>query len=100
MGQKRKASKAHIGNLQVARGSLPDKRWKSTPAESDLSDGRTSDDEIVHLNSFKTHQNCYIISQMDSRSDEDIPKAIAWVVRQLLLLFDIPREIPHDQAFR
>jgi len=29
MGQKRKASKARIGNLQAARGTLSDKRWKS-----------------------------------------------------------------------
>ena len=57
MGRKRKASKARIENLQVARSSLPDKRRKSTPAESDsdLSDGLSlaSNDEIVRLKSLK-----------------------------------------------
>ena len=57
MGRKQKASKARIENLQVARSSLPDKRRKSTPAESDsdLSDGISlaSNDEIVCLKSLK-----------------------------------------------
>jgi hypothetical protein len=52
MGQKRKASKARIGNLQAARGTLSDKRRKSTPADSDREEGRLSEDEIVHFRSF------------------------------------------------
>jgi len=43
-------------NLQSARETFSGKWWRSTPAESNLSDGneeRMSDDEIVHLNSFK-----------------------------------------------
>jgi hypothetical protein len=56
MPRKRKASKARIENLQAARETFSGKRRRSTPAESNLSDGdegRMSDDEIVHLNSFK-----------------------------------------------
>ena len=52
MGWKRKASKAHIENLQAARGTLSDKRWKSTPANSDRDEGRSSEDEIVRFKSF------------------------------------------------
>ena len=56
MPRKRKASKACIENLQSARETSSGKQQRSTSAESNLSDsdeGRMSDDEIVHLNSFK-----------------------------------------------
>ena len=56
MPQKRKASKARIENLNSARKTSPGKRRKSTAVESNLSDGdegRTSNDEIVYLNSSK-----------------------------------------------
>ena len=52
MGRKRKASKARIGNLQAARKTLSDKRRKSTPADSDRDEGRSSEDEIVCFKSF------------------------------------------------
>ena len=59
MPRKQKASRAHTENLQAARETYSGKRWKSTPADSNLSDtgneGRTSDDEIVCFKSFKTH---------------------------------------------
>jgi hypothetical protein len=56
MPWKQKALKACIENLQAARETFSGKQQRSTPAESNLSDGnegRISDDEIVQLNSFK-----------------------------------------------
>ena len=76
MSQKRKASKACIGNLQSTRETASGKWRRSTPAESNLSDrdeGRTSDDEIVHLKFLNSNQNWYTISQMDNDSGQDIP---------------------------
>jgi hypothetical protein len=52
MGQKRKASKARIENLQAVRGTLSDKQQKSTPADSDRDEGRSSEDKIVCFKSF------------------------------------------------
>jgi len=51
--QERKASNACIENLQIARERFSGKQQRSTPNLSDGDEGRTSDDEIVHLNSFK-----------------------------------------------
>ena len=56
MPRKRKVSKACIKNLQSTRETASDKQRRPTPAESNLSEsdeGRMSDDEIVHLDSFK-----------------------------------------------
>ena len=47
MPQKVKASAAHITNLQVARDTFSDKQQKSTPVNSDFSEEKTSDDDIV-----------------------------------------------------
>jgi hypothetical protein len=49
MPLKRKAKTARVANLQVARETLSTKWRKSTPADSDsdLSDERSSDNEIV-----------------------------------------------------
>jgi hypothetical protein len=61
MPRKRKASKARIENLQIARETFSGKRRRSTPgspADSDISDsdeGMASDDEIVLFYSFKTY---------------------------------------------
>jgi len=58
MPRKRKASKARTENLQAARETFSGKRRKSTPVDSNVSDGdegRASDDEIVRFKSFKTH---------------------------------------------
>ena len=59
MPWKWKASKACTENLQAARETFSGKWWKSTPADSNLSDagdeGRISDDEIVCFKSFKTY---------------------------------------------
>ena len=56
MPWKQKASKACIKNLKSTRETASDKQQRSTPVESNLSEsdeGRMSDDEIVHLDSFK-----------------------------------------------
>ena len=50
MPRKRKASIARIEILQVIRDTLPDKRWKPTPADSELSESdRTQADKIVYI---------------------------------------------------
>ena len=62
MPQKRKASAAHVANLQVARDTLSGKWRKSTPIDSDFSDEKTLDDAIVWINCFKSLQNYYCTS--------------------------------------
>jgi len=59
MPQKWKASAAHIANLQVARDTLSGKQQKSTPVDSDFSEEKTSDDEIVWFNHFSKTTTWY-----------------------------------------
>jgi len=54
MPRKRKASAARITNLQVARDTLSGKRRKCTLIDSDFSEEKTSDNEIVWFNPLRS----------------------------------------------
>ena len=78
MPKKQKPRAAQVAILQVAREPLSTKRRKSTLADSDAGEERTSDNEIVrpYINSFKILQSHYTILQMGNASDEEQPAII------------------------